>query len=394
MADSIQRLRRAGAVVAGVGVGAGLLSMLGSLVTATYFARRVVTPEAFKSDDVAVVAVGADTVTLGLTPDTLARGRYGLWLQQGQGHARLGDVLTRDLARGTVVRELHGVDSGTLEVGPARWNSYYYAGTPTSCFGYPTEDVTLISDVGELPAWLVPPAAGADLADQQRWAILVHGRSATRDETLRAVPVLHELGYTCLVPMYRNDTGAPRSVDGRYNLGLAEWRDVEAAIEYAVESGAQQIVLFGWSMGGAVVLQTLDRSPLSQRVDRVVLDAPVIDWGNVLTHHADLNRIPRSVEVLARGLIGRRSTRHLVGVHEPLDIAITDWVSRAGELRHPLLLIHSEADDVVPDGPSAALARRRPDLVTYVPWQAARHCREWNTDPQRWSARVAEFLTA
>ena len=42
----------------------------------------------------------------------------------------------------------------------------------------------------------------------------------------------------------------------------------------------------GWSMGGAIVLQLLDRSPLSALVSRVVLDAPVIDWGDVLAHLA------------------------------------------------------------------------------------------------------------
>ncbi|MGB3764833.1 MAG: hypothetical protein WA966_16605, partial [Ornithinimicrobium sp.] len=73
-------------------------------------------------------------------------------------------------------------------------------------------------------------------------------------------------------------------------------------------------------------------------------------------------------------------------------IAVTNWVSRAAELRHPILLIHSVADDVVPYGPSKALAAARPDLVQLALWQDALHCREWNIDPQRWEALVADFL--
>jgi hypothetical protein len=47
----------------------------------------------------------------------------------------------------------------------------------------------------------------------------------------------------------------------------------------------------------------------------------------------------------------------------------------------------------VPNAPSRALAEARPDLVTWVPWDTARHCKEWNTDPARWEAAVREFVS-
>ena len=61
-------------------------------------------------------------------------------------------------------------------------------------------------------------------------------------------------------------------------------------------------------------------------------------------------------------------------------MARTDWVRRSDELTHRMLLIHSEDDEFVPVGPSAALAAKRPDLVTYEPWRHARHTKEWNVD--------------
>jgi pimeloyl-ACP methyl ester carboxylesterase len=387
---------RAGTVAIVGGVGVLFTSALASLATATYFARRVVTPESEKKDDTWLVEFDDSTVTLRAAPHTLSPGRYGLWLDGGQGHARLGEVTSSDLgprraADRTVVRELEGVDVGVLERGPVRWNSYYYAGDPHAALGLDFDDMHVTSDVGELPAWRVPPRDAG--ARPGQWAVLVHGRSARREETLRALPVLHELGFTSLVPMYRNDQGAPPSADGRYNLGLSEWRDIEAAIRYAMGHGATEIVLLGWSMGGAVVLQSLDRSELSGWVSKVVLDCPVIDWGVVLAHHADLNRIPRSAELLARMLMGRRATRHLVGVSEPIDITVTNWVDRAEELDHPILLIHATTDDVVPFGPSAELAARRPDLVQLKLWDGPLHCREWNTDAARWEGQVRDFLT-
>ena len=47
----------------------------------------------------------------------------------------------------------------------------------------------------------------------------------------------------------------------------------------------------------------------------------------------------------------------------------------------------------MPVGPSAQLAEARPDLVWFEPWETARHCKEWNTDPERWEAAVREFVS-
>ena len=152
----------AGAIMAGV-------SAAGSVGAATYFARRVVTPDPRRPDDTEILAVGEDCVTLGLTAETAVRGRYGLWLDGGEGHARVGEVLDVDRERGRVTRRLEGVDSGRLTVGFARWNQYYYAGSPREAFGLDTHDVRVRSELGDLPAWLVPGEASAAGA-RHRWA--------------------------------------------------------------------------------------------------------------------------------------------------------------------------------------------------------------------------------
>jgi len=387
---SIRQLARKSLVVAAAaGVSASALSAAGTVAAATYFARRVLTPDRLKPDDTQILAIEDDSLTLGLTVESAQPGRYGLWLDGGQGHARVGAVLEVDEESGRVRRVLEGVDAGALRVGPARWNQYYFAGDPQDALGLPSRDVEITAEIGMLAAWEVPAADGA--AD--RWAILVHGRGAPRDECLRAVPVLHDLGFTALIPSYRNDIGAPSSSDGRYSLGLSEWRDLEAALLYAVEAGAKEIVLLGWSMGGAIILQTLDRSWLSARVRAVVLDAPVIDWADVMRHHGAINKIPGPIGSLSRSLIGRRWARRLVGVHEPIDVALTNWEHRADELKHPTLVIHSLDDEFVPAGPSISLAAKRPDLVRFEPWREARHTKEWNVDPDRWDAVVRAFLT-
>jgi len=374
----------AGAIAGGALAATAAASSLGA---AAYFARRVLTPDRRRPDDTSILTVERDTVTLDVTPETVVPGRYGLWLDREHGHVRLGDIVDLDESKGRVRREVLGLDFGHLAPGFGRWNPYYYASPPDRSLGLPTQYVDVDTELGTMPAWVVPAAVPSD-----RWAVLVHGRGARRHETLRAIRPLHELGITVLVPSYRNDLGARSGPDGRYNLGLSEWRDVEDAMRYAVSAGARDLTLVGWSMGGAIVLQTLARSHLADRVTEVVLNAPVIDWADVLTHHAALNGVPAPIGGLSRALMGRRSARRLVGVHEAVDVAQTDWVARAGELRHRMLLIHSLDDEFVPVGPSLALAAARPDLVEMPRWDTARHCKEWNVDAVRWDREVSEFL--
>ena len=84
----------------------------GSLATATYFARKVLTPDHRRPDDTEILAVGQDRVTLALGPETAIPGRYGLWLA-GAPDTRVGDILERDDRAGTVVRQLIAIDRGS-----------------------------------------------------------------------------------------------------------------------------------------------------------------------------------------------------------------------------------------------------------------------------------------
>ena len=372
---------------AGGVLASAVLGGLGSLGAASYFARRVLSPDGEGPTDHVVHEIGDGFVTLSRSEESEVAGRYGLWDEGRTAHLRMGEI--RGLTDATVTREVLGTDFGEFAPGPARFNQYYYAQPPDEALGLPTRTVTIEADIGDLPGWLVPATSG----DGRRWAILVHGRGALRFECVRAVRALHAAGLTVLVPAYRNDADAPRGLDGRYTLGLSEWRDVDDAIRYAVRQGARTVTLGGWSMGGAICMQLLAQSDLAARVTGVFLDCPVLDWGDVLRHHAHANNLPTPIALLARAVMGSDSVRWLAGVSEAVDVAQTDWVRRADELTHPMLVMHSVADDFVPIGPSRAVAAARPDLVTFEEWQVARHCKLWNTDSERWERAVREFVS-
>lgn len=375
--------------VIGGGALAGLLAT-GSSALALYFARRVITPARQRIANQEVLAViregQGQQIILAANEDTTVEGVYGLFFDGGQGHARIGRIVSYSPAERTVLREVEAVYSGDLTTAHRGWWSGAVYPDPAAV-GMPAEDVLINVDGGLAPAWLVR-AGGTS----RTWAVMVHGRGATRQEALRAIGPALELGLSSLLVSYRNDGLAPSADDGRYGLGSTEWRDVEAAIEYALANGAEEIVLFGWSMGGAICLQTADLSRFRHLIRALVLDAPVIDWVNVLAHHAAMNRIPSPVGRYGQLMLGHPLGRRLTGLAAPVDLKAMDWVSRAVELRTPTLIIHSVDDEYVPYGPSAMLAERNPEMVTFETFNHARHTKEWNVDPGRWERLVKAWL--
>ena len=378
--------------IGGAIAGGSVASLLGagSSALAVYFARRVITPARQRVADKELLAVIRDghkqQVILAADDDTTVDGVYGFFFDGGKGHVRIGRIISYSPAERTVLREVEAVYSGDLST--ARWGWWSGAIYPDpAAVGIPAEDVLVPVERGEAPAWLVRAKGTA-----RTWAIMVHGRGASRQEALRAVGPALELGLTSLLVSYRNDGLAPSADDGRYGLGSTEWQDIEAAIEYALAHGAEEIVLFGWSMGGAICLQTADLSRYRHLIRAMVLDAPVIDWVTVLAHHAQLNRIPSLVGRYWQLMLGHPLGRRLTGLSAPVDLKVMDWVSRAVELRTPTLIIHSVDDEYVPYGPSALLAERNPEMVTFETFRHARHTKEWNVDPERWERLVKAWL--
>lgn len=349
-------------------------------------ARTVVMPPRRRPEDTRILSIAAagDLITLSSTADSRLPGSYSLFFGGDSGHARVGEIVVE--TPDTVTRRLLGIDAGDLAGSRrGRFSGWFYVGPGE--FDFPFEDVDIDTELGPAPAWLVPAAAPST-----RWVIQVHGRAVGREEALRAVPVFRAAGYTSLLISYRNDGDAPASVDGRYGLGDTEWHDVEAALRFAIDRGATDVVLMGWSMGGATVLQTLTRSELAGVVRGVVLDSPVVDWVTALRFQGELRGLPNPIRAAALWILGRKWAGRLTGQHAPIDLARLDFVRRSGDLHLPTLLLHSDDDGFVPATASLALASARPDIVTYERFTGASHTRLWNYDPQRWNGAIARWL--
>lgn len=172
-----------GASAAGIGAVAVVTATSG---LAAFFARRVVTPEKHRADDLAILAVIADgsalQVVLEATPDTIVEGSYGLYFNDSTALAVIGPVLSYVPREGSVTREVLSVHGGDLRSATSGWWSGNLYANPEQ-MGLEYEDVELALPDGPGPAWLLPAVNPGST-----WAIMVHGRGARRSEGLRAVP--------------------------------------------------------------------------------------------------------------------------------------------------------------------------------------------------------------
>lgn len=391
--------RRAVALDSRFGSAAALRAVIVALATALFgvcvalavvtvrIARRVVMPAARAADTrILNVDVAAQTITLTRTPDTVLPGRYGLFTTGAAEYLKIGSVLSSD--SGSVKRKLLTEVEGDMHLAAEAAFSGWYFQRPEELH-LPFTEEHVHAAVGSCPAWLFS-AASAESAET--WVIQIHGRGTTRAECLRAVPVFHALGITSLVVSYRNDGEAPRTRTGSYALGATEWRDVDAAIAWARRRGAQRIILMGWSMGGAIALQAALGSAHRERIAGLILDSPVVDWRTVLTYQGRALGLPAPVTGLAIETLRADWTAPATRSEGGIPFDRLDIVARAGELRHPILLLHSDDDGFVPSSASHALAEARPDLVELQTFSTARHTKLWNYDQERWTEAIGDWV--
>jgi alpha-beta hydrolase superfamily lysophospholipase len=355
-----------------VALGTGTLGLLG---VAWHCANELLDPSrAGDPYTLRVFAVDGETVTLPATPETKEPGIC--CLQWPGGYGLLGAEV-RTTPSG-VRRDLTDRAGAPPPAGlRTRIKRHTFEGDPWRAFGLAFEEIGVPTPLGPMPAWLTPATPGTaggsagTAGTAGTWAVVVHGRGGTRAGMLRLVPALHDLGVTSLVISYRNDPGAPRAPDGLFHLGDTEWLDLEAAVHEARSRGAGEIIAFGDSMGGAIVMQFLERSPLSGAVKAVVLDSPVLDWAPVLAHAGRQLKLPPLVLSLAK---------RIVAVRTGLRWERLNQMRRAAELAVPVLIVHGDADETVPAVTSGAYAAARPDLVTYLPVPGAGHVEGWTSD--------------
>lgn len=357
-----------------------LLALAGAIAASWHFSGVVIVPDHTGWPlSTRVDAVGRGRIVLDRNEESARPGVYGLDWQAG--HAIAGAILKQD--EETVTRRLRDVHGYLVPDMKVALDSHVYVGNPAEARGLPFRTVAVPDPLGAMPAWQIPPSPRSDRRAERIWAILVHGHNDDRLNGLRVSPEIRELGMTSLGISYRNDLGAPQSPDGLYHLGETEWRDLAAAVRYALRHGARRLVLFGWSMGGALIEQFMLRSPLAGRVAAVVFDAPVLDWRDVIEFNSEQMGLPAFVS---------RPVEWTIDARVAPDWDSLDALRHTGAFQLPVLLFHSTDDGTVPIADSEAFAAALPDWVTFYRVPGVDHTESWNADPRLYERRLARFL--
>ncbi|WP_158630279.1 alpha/beta hydrolase family protein [Glycomyces terrestris] len=372
-----RRLRGTIVIVASVLV----LASAGLVGAGWYFSDEVLKPEHGAPEyPLTVEAVGTpdgaalpESVTLPRDEATVKPGTWGLAWDGGQ--ALIGAVLDED--GDSVTRAVDRVLFGELAEGePVRLDTYAYRGDPATALGLDFEEVQVPTPLGDAPAW---HTAGA----LDTWAVIVHGRNASREETLRAYEVYADLGHPVLAITYRNDEGAPASEDGLLDLGRDEAEDVIAAIDYAVANGAGGVVLHGISMGGAAVAMTARTIDDPAIIRGLVLDSPVADWDSTLDLQADNRDVIPPITWAAKRVVELRA-----------DLKLSDLDQRrhAGEFGMPVLLFVDTEDGTVDHTATLEFAELLDQSRTTLVESASGHTATWNEDPAKYAAELGAYL--
>ena len=331
------------------------------------------------------VTGSGQTVTLVATPSTDQageRGRSGL-LWDG-GYAQSTDLVrSEDTSEGWIdVRSLEPDEAGPPVGTMTKVDFYFWRGTPLDAHGIEFETVQYQAELGAFPAWFID-------GPSDTWAIVVHGKGGTLEESLRVVPILHERGHKILVINYRNDVGKPRDPSGYHTYGVTDWLDVAAAVRYANENGATDHILVGYSYAGSMITSFLTQSPLRNGTTAAILDSPVLSFSRSVDFRAGNTNLPLLPVKVPQALTN--FAKWISSWRFDVDWEASDYLQQTNNLAAPMLIFHGTEDISVPYETSDEMRQLRPDIVTLVSNDSG-HTRSWNIDPEAYAEAINTFL--
>lgn len=225
----------------------------------------------------------------------------------------------------------------------------------------PYEQVFLDAESGRQPAWVMRARANPEA---RPWVIYLHGNDANIATRMNIVHYdqLAKLGVNVLAPEYRGFAGLAGVPTEQ---GLA--RDARSAYDYArrhLGAAPQRIVIYGWSLGSAVAVN------LASQVD----EAAVI-----------LEGAPASIVAIGEQRYPFFPIRYLI--RNPFES-----IARIGQVKSPLLFLHSPEDAVIPIAEGRRLFDAAPQPKQFVE-VAGGHVYASERDPRFFPA-VRSFLHA
>ncbi|MDA2925271.1 lysophospholipase, partial [Acidobacteria bacterium AH-259-L09] len=101
----------------------------------------------------------------------------------------------------------------------------------------------------------------------------------------------------------------------------------------------EELILFGSSMGGAIITNFLYESPKAEKVRGLILDAPMLNLNATVDLRAREQGVPKLLMAIGK---------FIASIRFAIDWKALDYLSQVDKLAVPILLFHGDADSVVP----------------------------------------------
>jgi fermentation-respiration switch protein FrsA (DUF1100 family) len=254
-----------------------------------------------------------------------------------------------------------------------------------SVFRDPGQDLGLAFEAVEFPAvdgstlrgWWVPGESGA-----RAGVVTVHGAGADRREFLRHVPVFHVLGYPVLLFDCR-EHGISDGTAAGISLGIREHHDVSSAVAYMKQvRGLERVGVVGTSQGGASVILA---AAADESIDAVVAENPFTSIRELIAVGGA--RSGRETPELLLRLITFTTLWRMGGLDVPAPIEVVAEIAP-----RPLLLMHGDADRVIPVQQTRDLYLATSGHAELWIAPGAEHARLYNSHSEEWAERVQSLL--
>lgn len=232
------------------------------------------------------------------------------------------------------------------------------------------------SDGLTLRGWYYPTP------QHRRLIVLVHGLWASWPEMAALGRDLHQHGgYDVLLFDLR---GHGQSDPSRVFMGRRERGDLRAVLAWADRQGFShdRVGWLGYSMGASTLLM---EAAQNARIRVAVIDSPYGSLPELLN-----TQLPRHSHLPSWFNPGILTAARLAFGVRTDDLVPIRSARRWG--RRPLLLIHGEADSIVPVSQARQLARAVGPTCEAVTLPGVEHVQAYDCDPERYVAAVESFF--
>jgi uncharacterized protein len=217
--------------------------------------------------------------------------------------------------------------------------------------------------------------------ERRRLLVLVHGMGASWNNMAAIGQGLHRLKYDVLLFDLR---GHGDSDPARLSMGRRERRDLQAVLAWAENEGytPDRIGWLGHSLGASTLILEAADNP---EIQVAVVDSPFADLPELL--NAQLTRHSHLPSWFNPGIlfVAHRAFGVRTDDLKPIRVA-PYWGSR------PLLLIHGEADSIVPVRHAHALAAAFGPSCEQIVLPGVEHVLAYRAYPKEYVAKVGDFF--